>query len=176
MIELERTFLLRFIPPGLEKCPSKEILDIYLPHSAPHPNLRIRKSGDKYEMTKKEPVDKSDMTRLSETTITLTRAEFDDLSHVQGKRVHKIRYYYLFDARTAEIDIFQESLSGLCLVDFEFNSESEKNAFKMPDFCLVDITPHEFISGGMLCGESYQDIEKNLDRFHYKKMSFHQNL
>ena len=42
-IELERTFLLKNIPAGLEKCKSIEIIDIYIPKSARHPVLRIRK-------------------------------------------------------------------------------------------------------------------------------------
>lgn len=42
-IELERTFLLKKFPADLKTLKSMEIFDIYIPQSAPHPILRIRK-------------------------------------------------------------------------------------------------------------------------------------
>lgn len=56
------------------------------------------------------------------------------------------------------------------MVDFEFESMEEKNSFAKPDFCLVDITPEEFIAGGMICGKSYEEIEEELKRFNYSKI------
>ena len=66
--------------------------------------------------------------------------------------------------------MFQGDLKGLVLVDFEFESEQEKQAFEKPDFCLVEVTQEEFIAGGMLCGKTYKDIEKNLQKFGYKSL------
>ena len=40
----------------------------------------------------------------------------------------------------------------------------------MPDFCLADVTQEKFIAGGMICGKSYEDIEKELKRFNYVKL------
>ena len=168
MIELEKTYLAKFLP-DLKKCKSKEIIDIYLPKSAKHPVLRIRKNGDKFEMTKKQPTGE-DKTIQEEQTIILTKEEFQELSSLEGKRVHKIRFYFPYNGRTAEIDVFQGDLKGLVLVDFEFESEQEKQAFEKPDFCLVEVTQEEFIAGGMLCGKTYKDIEKNLQKFGYKSL------
>src|SRR3989338_5295798 len=150
MIELEKTYLAKYLP-DLKKCKSKEIIDIYLPKSAKHPVLRIRKNGDKFEMTKKQPIGE-DKTIQEEQTIILTKEEFQELSSLEGKRIHKIRFYFPYNGRTAEIDVFQGDLKGLVLVDFEFESEQEKQAFEKPDFCLVEVTQEEFIAGGMLCG------------------------
>ena len=168
MIELEKTYLAKFLP-DLKKCKSKEIIDIYLPKSAKHPVLRIRKNGDKFEMTKKQPIGE-DKTIQEEQTIILTKEEFQELSSLEGKRIHKIRFYFPYNGRTAEIDVFQGDLKGLVLVDFEFESEQEKQAFEKPDFCLVEVTQEEFIAGGMLCGKTYKDIEKNLQKFGYKSL------
>ena len=84
--------------------------------------------------------------------------------------MRKIRHYYEYKGRTAEIDIFQEYLQGLVLVDFEFDNVSEKDAFNMPEFCLADVTQEEFLAGGMLCGKTYADIEPFLKKFNYKKL------
>lgn len=170
MIELERTYLLKSVPNGLKDCKHKEIIDIYIPKNKDHPTLRIRKNGNKYEMTKKEPVQGSDTSKQEEQTINLTEEEFNGLTKVEGKRVCKIRHYYPYKSRIAEIDVFQESLLGLILVDFEFDKEDDKDSFEMPDFCLADVTQELFTAGGMLCGKKYEDIERDLKRFGYKRM------
>ena len=61
-------------------------------------------------------------------------------------------------------------LKGLVVIDFEFETIEEKDAFKMPEFCLVDITQEVFIAGGMVCGKKYEDIENELKRFNYNKL------
>jgi len=172
MIELERTFLAKIIPTGLENCKHKEVMDVYLPKEAEHPVLRLRKNGDSYEMTKKEPVSGTDSSKLTEHTIPLTKQEFDALRKIKGKEVRKIRYYYEYEGRTAEVDVFQDKLKGLVLIDFEFSMEEEKEHFKMPDFCLTEVTQEELFAGGMLCGKKYKDIKQALSGLKYKKIIF----
>ena len=53
MIELEKTYLAKNIPENLQNCKFKEIVDIYIPKYSEHPKLRIRKNGNRYEVTKK---------------------------------------------------------------------------------------------------------------------------
>lgn len=60
MIELEKTYLARYLPRGLAACDCAEVIDIYIPADSVHPKLRIRKNGRKYEITKKEPVQGND--------------------------------------------------------------------------------------------------------------------
>lgn len=171
MIELEKTYLAKYIPEGLENCKSKEVVDIYIPASSHHPKLRLRKNGDKFEMTKKKPVNHDDASHQEEQTIVLNEEEFAALGKIEGKRVSKVRYYFDCNGRTAEIDVFKESLEGLIVVDFEFDSIEEKENFQMPDFCLAEVTQENFVAGGKLCGEKYEDIEGDLKRFGYKKLS-----
>ena len=171
-IELERTFLIKDIPAGLEKCRSIEIVDIYIPKSAEHPILRIRKRGDVFEITKKYPVSGRDSSEQEEHTISLAADEFESLAQVEGKRFRKLRYFYPFGGRVAEVDSYQDELAGLIVVDFEFDSPEEKNNFGMPNFCLADVTQDEEIAGGMLAGKKYADVESFLKRYNYQRIIF----
>lgn len=164
-IELERTFLAKKLP-DLTDAERVEMIDIYLPSGSRHPTLRIRKSGQKYQITRKEP-QKDDPSVMLEETVHITKEVFDELEKsVKGKRVHKTRYF----KDGFEIDVLQDKLKSLVLVDIEFDSEYAKDEFEMPDFCLADVTHEEFIAGGMLCGKSYEDIEEELEKFGYDKL------
>jgi CYTH domain-containing protein len=171
MEEFELTFLPKELPEGVFKSPSKEMLDIYLPAFSSHPTLRIRKSGSKHEITKKQPVKEGDASHQLETTISLTVEEFADLEKIAGKRIYKTRYVYEEKGIMYEIDVFQKDLKGLVLVDVEFKNAEDKNTFKKPDWLLVEITQETFIAGGMLAGKRYGDIEKELLDFDYKKIA-----
>lgn len=171
MIELEKTYLAKSLPEGLKECKSKKIVDIYLPKASEHPKLRIRKNGDKYVMTKKELLDEDDASAQREQNINLSSEEFDGLKAADGKTISKTRYYYNYNGRVAEIDVFDAPLNGLVVVDFEFETVEEKDNFEKPDFCMVDITQELFIAGGMLAGKSYENIEENLKKFDYEKLS-----
>jgi adenylate cyclase len=170
MIEHELTYLAEYLPDDLHSAPSKDMKDQYVPVESDHPNLRIRKNGEKYEITRKVPVKDGDASSQIEETIRLSETEYQAFSLVKSKIVHKTRYQYKIDSHMAEIDVFLDGLAGLVLVDFEFSSDEERNTFVPPDFCLVEVTQEKFIAGGMLCGKTYKDIEKNLHMLRYKKI------
>lgn len=167
MLEFERMFLAKQLPKELEKCKNKEVLDIYLPKNSQHPVLRLRKNGDTYEITKKEVVSKG---VFKEQTVPLTKEEFEALVSIEGKKVHKIRYFYPFEGRTLEIGVFQGALQGLVIVDVEFSSEEDMQNFGLPGFCLCEVKSKDFLAGGMLCGKSYSDIEPLLKQMGYQKI------
>jgi CYTH domain-containing protein len=170
MEEIELTYLVKELPQGLTQAPKKEMLDIYLPAAAEHPLLRIRKSGDMYEMTKKEPITGVDSSHQFETTIPLTEEEFNDLSQLSCKRVKKTRYFYEADGVQYEVDMFDGDLEGLVMADIEFGSVDAKNKFQMPTWCLVEVTQEKFIAGGVLAGKHYSDIEERLNSLGYTKI------
>ncbi len=169
MEEIELTYLAKELPQGVLVSPSKELLDIYIPKDVEHPNLRVRKSGEKYEITKKEPIEKGDVSRQMEITIPLHEREFNELNKIEGKRIQKTRFYYKEGDVNYEIDVFRGNLSGLVLVDVEFVSNKAKEDFNMPSWCLADVTQEVCIAGGMLCGKSYEDISNDLSKFNYQK-------
>lgn len=169
--EFELTYLAKRLPNGFStSLPSKEIFDIYIPKSAHHAVLRIRKNGDKYEITKKTPVKGTDPSHQNENTIPLTQEEFEDLALIPGKRLRKIRYVYTENDTQFEIDIFQDDLKGLVIVDVEFTSNEAKALFTAPEWVLADVTQDAFIAGGMLCGKKYTDIEPELTKYSYAKI------
>ncbi len=167
-IELERDFLVKEIPFDLSKQEYKEIVDIYFPQSFEHPCIRLRKNGKKYEITKKQPVG-NDTTVQEEQTIKITEEEYGELSRLPGKKVTKKRYFIEYNGRVCELEVFQEGLKGLVLASFEFNTEEEKNSFEKPGFCITEVSHDKLFAGGMLCGKSYADIEKGLEKYEYKK-------
>ena len=169
-VELERTFLLKEMPEGIEDYKSIEILDIYFPLSIPHPILRLRKKGNLLTLTKKSPIE-NDSSVQEEQTIMLSEKEYIELSKIPGKRLRKVRYYYPFGKRLTEIDVFLDDLEGLVLVDFEFDFVKEKEEFPIPDFCLADVTQEEAIAGGFLAGKKYADIESFLGKHSYEKIN-----
>lgn len=171
MEEIELTYLLKELPPGVKSSPCKEILDIYITITAEHPTLRIRRAGEKYEITKKEPIHGNDASHQLETTIPLTAEEFEVFNRIEGKRVRKMRYYYPENGTNYEIDIFQDGLSGLVLADVEFDSLEKKANFTPPPWCLAEVTQEKFLAGGMACGKTYADIEPQLQKFGYKKLN-----
>ncbi len=174
IIELERTFFLKYFPFSLTSKAFEECTDIYLPTKSRHPHLRIRKLGKKYEITKKHPI-KKDSSEQSENTIVLSKEEFDELGKIKGLRIHKFRYRFSVKNVKAELDVFQDNLFGLILIDFEFESVSQKNNFVPPDFCLTEVTQQEIIAGGYLAGKNFKDILPQLKRFGYEDFIKTQN-
>lgn len=170
MLELERTFLVKEILDGLEGYTSKKIVDLYVENGTPHADLRIRKNAEKYEVTRKIPVEDGDHSKQIETTIVISEAEFESLASVRARKVEKTRYYYPYEGRMAEVDVFEGDLRGLVVADFEFADDAEKDSFTMPDFCLADITQEEFIAGGVLAGKTYADMATTLERFQYQPL------
>ena len=51
-LELELTFLAKEIPEGIKDAIPTRITDVYIPDTAEHSHLRLRKRGNLYEITK----------------------------------------------------------------------------------------------------------------------------
>jgi len=171
MEEIEYTYLARRIPESLGQCARKEIIDAYILSDRTPLSLRIRKSGEKREITKKEPLDENNISEQIEQTISLTPLEYNSLMQSQTNIVRKIRYFYPYKELQLEVDVFQDALLGLVVIEAEFESRTSRDAFVMPDFCLAEITNEHFIAGGALAGTSYADIEPELARFNYHPLS-----
>jgi len=168
-IEIEKTYLAKYLPGNLKAFPHKEIIDIYFPAEVHHPTLRIRQSGDKFQITKKWPTG-DDHSQHIEHNADITKEEFEALAKASNRRIHKNRYYYPIGEKTAEVDVFLEKLEGLVVVDVEFDSAEELSKSTMPEFCLVDVTQDEWLAGGVLSGKSYFDLEEILAKYHYQKL------
>ncbi len=171
-IEYELTYLAKSLPANIKSVTPNRLKDIYIPDTADiHPRLRLRKKGNKFELTKKVPLKEGDASAHTELTIPLDESEFLALENSSTKIVEKDRYNITIDGYEAEIDVFLGDLQGLVLIDFEFDSEDAKSAFIVPDVCLADVTQEMFIAGGKLAGLTYSDISEELSRFNYTKLN-----
>ena len=75
-IELEKTYLLKYLPEDIKDKQSIEIFDIYIPKSADHSILRIRRRGEVCEITKKQPIHGNDSSEQEENTIIYHKRNF----------------------------------------------------------------------------------------------------
>lgn len=170
-IELELTYLAASIPEAIKHSTPKRLSDVYIPENPDvHAKLRIRQKGDSYIMTKKIPISAGDASKQNEFDIPLDEAEFKELIKVSNRRITKDRYEIELAGRIAEVDVFQESLKGLIVIDFEFEKEEEQKNFIPPIECLANVTQENFIAGGNLAGLGYSDIEGHLDRYNYVRL------
>jgi CYTH domain-containing protein len=170
-LEIELTYLARFIPDEIASLSPDIMEDVYYPDiHGQHAVLRLRRRGDQYEITKKVPLSDGQGKQHMETTIELTRPEYEALHMAKGKVVGKKRYKLVLGGRVAELDVFTGDLEGLVTIDFEFGSEAETKHFTPPECCGPDVSDERFIRGGEVAGKSYADLIADLDRLDYKRL------
>jgi len=171
MDEYELTFLPLELPADFDSLDFVEMHDLYIPLETDHPIMRIRKQGDNFEITKKEPVKLSDASHQFENTIKLTEEEYNSLKKSPGSHIFKKRFYFTDNGFQYEIDIFKDKLAGLVLVDVEFSSKEEMDLFKKPYWLGAEVTNLDFIAGGLLANKKYSDISDKLSKYDYSKIT-----
>ena len=134
-MEIERKYLVRRLPDDLSKNEAKKIAQGYL---CTDPVVRIRRSNDNYYMTYKG----DGLMVREEYNLPLTREAYEHLlPKIDGLLIAKTRYLIpLTDRLTAELDVFEGVLSALTLVEVEFDSVEEANAFVPPEWFGEDVT------------------------------------
>ena len=134
-MEIERKYLVKEIPSNLDQYESKKIAQGYL---CTEPVVRIRRSNNDYYMTYKG----DGLMVREEYNLPLTEEAYTHLRpKIDGLLIAKTRYLIpLDDKLTAELDIFEEDLKGLVIVEVEFDSIEEANAFTAPDWFGEDVT------------------------------------
>ncbi len=177
-IELEKRYLAKYLPDDLENCECIEIIDVYIPKSAVHATLRLRKNGEKYVIERKIPATLGSTEKYVETAIELSSEEFAALRNVKGRVLHKMRYFYPWQGHMLEIGVFQGALAGLVIVEAEFSSEEMMAQFVMPEFCLAEVGNSKYrgyFAGGVLCGKAYEELLSVLDELGYVKITGENN-
>lgn len=134
-MEIERKYLVKEIPVNLDQYESQKIAQGYL---CTEPVIRIRRSNNDYYMTYKG----DGLMVREEYNLPLTEEAYTHLRpKIDGLLIAKTRYLIpLNDKLTAELDIFEEDLKGLVIVEVEFDSVEEANAFSAPDWFGEDVT------------------------------------
>lgn len=169
MLEIEKTYLIKQLPKNFNRRNFIEITDKYLPANSIHPKIRLRKMGDKMELTKKTPQNTAKSIQ-NEETIKLSPEEYKSFEKIKGKSLKKRRYIYKHRNNIVEIDIYLGDLAGLAIADVEFKGNRQLSTFRKPDFCLKDITSNDVFAAGMLAGKKYSQLKKYLQKFKYKKI------
>lgn len=134
-MEIERKYLVKYLPADLENYEQKRISQGYL---CTNPVVRIRRSNEEYFLTYKS----RGLMAREEYEMPLTAEAFAHmLPKIDGILIDKIRYLILLDEKhTAELDVFQGTLAPLRLVEVEFESIEEANSFVAPDWFGDDVT------------------------------------
>lgn len=134
-MEIERKYLVKYLPENLEKYEQKHIAQGYL---CTNPVLRIRRSNEEYFLTYKGP----GLMVREEHEFPLSAEAFEHmLPKVDGILIEKIRYMIPLDeTHTAELDIFQGVLAPLRLVEVEFASVEDADSFVAPDWFGDDVS------------------------------------
>ena len=134
-MEIERKYLVRKLPENLEQYNKKKIAQGYL---CTEPVVRIRRSNNDYYMTYKG----DGLMVREEYNLPLTQEAYEHLRpQLGGLLIAKTRYLIPLDGKlTAELDVFEEDLNGLVIVEVEFNTVEEANAFHAPDWFGEDVT------------------------------------
>ena len=137
--------------------------DIYIPNGESHKTLRLRQKGEKYMATRKCPVRDGDLTTMLETTIDLSKFEFDALFYGVDSNVEKDRFLVDISEWRGELDIFTGRHAGLAVVEFEFQNQADLADFEQnAKLDLVDITNLEWLAGGRLAEIDAETLAKNL--------------
>ena len=135
--EIERKFLVKQLPDGLESYSHKEILQGYIIITSSGTEVRLRKKGNKFFLTLKIGIGKI----RREFEIGLFKILFSILWPLTGgKKVKKCRYDIPLDNLMGELDVYKENLSGLLTVEVEFKTEEDSEKFVPPEWFGKEVT------------------------------------
>ena len=135
-MEIERKFLISKLPENLSDYPFHQIEQGYL---TTNPVVRIRRQDDDYILTYKG----NGMMAREEYNLPLNQASYEHLlTKVDGIVLTKQRFLIPLPGTscTAELDIFSGHYKGLMLVEVEFETEEQANAFVPPEWFGKDVT------------------------------------
>ena len=135
-LEIERKFLIRKLPRGLQRYPHREIAQGYLAANR-RAHVRLRKRGRVCTLTFKRGPARA----REEREIRLNRAQFAILwPATKGSRLTKTRYDVPCGKLTIEIDIYHGSREGLMVAEVEFDDAQTCHSFRPPDWLGDEVT------------------------------------
>ena len=137
MIEIERKFLVKFLPAGMQG--GRSILQGYLAYDE-HMEVRIRQYGDKHSLTVKEGIG---LIRR-ETEVEISHRQFQALwPSTEGRRLEKVRSLIKHGELQVEVDRYLGDLEPLLIAEVEFSSVEESESFQKPDYLGQEVTEVE---------------------------------
>mgnify|MGYP001141031323 FL=1 len=135
-MEIEKKFIPKELPKNLAQFEHHKIEQAYLNTA---PVVRIRKQDNEYYLTYKG----GGMMAREEYNLPLNAESYQHLREkADGNIITKTRYLIpINDGNlTAELDIFENKFSGMLLVEVEFDSVEQADAFQKPDWFGDEVT------------------------------------
>ena len=134
-MEIEIKYLVKKLPEGLSGMECHHIEQAYI---STEPVIRIRREDDLCYLTCKG----KGMLEREECNIPMSPESYERLlKKTEGIIIVKDRYLVpLGDGHTAELDIFHGRHEGLIIVEIEFESRAEAEAYTVPDWFGEDVT------------------------------------
>jgi adenylate cyclase len=132
--EIERKFRVAQIPTGLGNGASLRQAYVAVDGDV---EVRVRSDGTRHVLTVKG----GEGLERAEVEVAIDTAAFADLWELAGDRhLEKTRHRIDLDGLTAELDLYAGALAGLAVVEVEFPSRREAEAFDPPDWFGVELT------------------------------------
>lgn len=147
-MEIERKYLVKQLPENPEQYEKAEMEQGYL---STEPVVRVRAENDEYYLTYKG----SGLLAREEYNLPLTKESYHHLAKkADGILIKKTRYFiplegelktdadgkHIHSGTLAELDVFHDDYEGLLLVEVEFDSIEQANAFVAPEWFGEDVT------------------------------------
>ena len=127
--EIERKFLVKWLPDDLKRSRSFVIEQGYLATESPGRQVRLRKRGHTASLTFKA----GRGTHREEREIKLSPKQFAALwPGTAGRRLRKVRYEIPWDNVLIELDIYRGRHTGLVVAEVEFPDRASCRRFKAP--------------------------------------------
>ena len=151
MIERERRFLVESLPEPLPR-PSR-IEQAYV--STGPASVRVRRRDDEYTITVKTGSGRN----RHEIERDLEQEEFEAIwAAATELRISKLRHEIeLADGHTAELDLYEGSLSGHRLVEVEFDSDQDADDFTPPPWFGREVTTDNRYTNSSLARYGWPD-------------------
>lgn len=127
--EIERKFLVKWLPDDLRRARSLVIEQGYLATESAGRQVRVRKIGRSASLTFKVRRGR----HREEREIKLTPKQFAALwPGTAGRRLRKVRYEIPWEGLLIELDIYRGRHTGLVVAEVEFPNRASCRRFKAP--------------------------------------------
>jgi adenylate cyclase len=132
--EIERKFRVAHVPTGLGDGTALRQAYVAVEGDV---EVRVRSDGTHHVLTVKGGAG----LERDEVEVAIDTAEFADMWRLAGDRhLEKTRHRVDLDGVTAELDLYAGALAGLAVVEVEFASRQEAEAFDPPDWFGAELT------------------------------------
>lgn len=160
--ELHRTFLIQDLPEPLTRASRHlQIFDNYIKDT----RLRIRSVRVPetkvwtWILQQRFPVAEN-LSQWKIAEIYLNENEHSIFETFEGREIRKNRYFYSYENKQIEIDVFLGPLWGLNLGRIIFETDAELRNFTLPAFSVLEVTNNSFFYGESLVEKTFSDVQK----------------